>query len=276
MLINKKYPSIFLLMIMVVLLVGCSQESANETASDTPPSATVEKVTTPPTQTTNSSALTPEQRAARKAERQARREQRLADMTPEQLAALEARRAEHQARKQADQEPASDNDEAEAEKQARRAERRQHNFNQRMQDKAWWNKGGNKLAGLALTDQQKTDMNTQLQTLLSTRDQLATELQPLWESNRDALASGNIGLIASNLESIDRLEAQWQQERRNTMIEILESLDSEQLAGLAQANSSVSTLDWLDIDLDKGTQRPQSNRQAQRENRRQNRQNNNN
>lgn len=260
-------------MALLLTLTACDKE-ATEPPPETSQTATE---TAPPIQSAiKPPALTPEQRAARKAERQARREQRLADMTPEELAAREARRAERQAGKQADQEQASDTDETEAEKQARRAERRQHNFNQRMQDKAWWNKGGNKLAGLGLTDQQKTDMNTQLQTLLSTRDQLATELQPLWESNRDALASGNIGLVASNLENIDRLETQWQQERRNTMIEILESLDSEQLASLAQANSNISTLDWLDIDLDKGAQRPQSNRQAQRENRRQNRQNNNN
>ncbi len=274
MLIDKKYPAVILLIIMIVLLAGCNKEEASEAPAEVESSpVTAAPVSETPPQPPQVVTLTAEQRDARKAERQTKREQRLAELTPEELAAREAKR---EARRLAKQENPSDSEETEADKQARRAERRRQNLNQRTQDKAWWNKGGNKLAALELSDQQKTDMDSQLQTLLDTREQLGAELQPLWASNRDALASGNVGLIASNLENIDRLETQWQTERRNAMVEILESLDSQQMAALAQSSSDISSLNWLDIDLSKGIERPQTDRQQQRQNRRQNGKNNSN
>ncbi len=272
----KKHPAIVLVTLVMISLTGCNREEAAETTTEpTQPVTAAQPAEQPPAANSRPNALTPEERAARKEERQARREQRLAELTPEQLAAREARRAERQARKQENQNNAGNDQESEADKQARRADRRRQNINQRTQEKAWWNKGGNQLADMNLTDQQKTDMDAHLQALLDTREQLGAELQPLWQSNKDALASGNVGLIASNLERIDSLENQWQTERRNTMVEILESLDSQQLAALAQSSSDIATLNWLDIELGKGVGRPQTDRQQRRQNRRQNRNDNN-
>lgn len=263
MLIKKSLT--LLLALSTLGLLSCDKETPVEpTLVDTTPAvnATSENVKQP------ANSLTPEQLAARRVERQAKREQRLAELSPEELAEKLDREARRAARRDAKQND-SDTPETEVEKQARQAQRRKDKKNERLQQKEWWNKLGNKNTELALSEQQITEFNTKLQELLVTREQIGTQLQPLWQSNQEALASGNIGLISSNLENIERLESQWQAQRRAASMAILESLDNQQLAALSKAGGDIASLNWINVTLDKDLQKPQSNRQQQRANRRQ-------
>lgn len=267
---HHRYAATCLLAALLLLPLGCYKDEPAE-ASTEHTGQTPDNLASNGTAT--QSGPTAEERAARKAEREARREQRLAELTPEQREIREANRAERQARQQANRDDANDG-ESQAERETGRAERRQQNVQERLQNKAWWNKRNSKqLAGLELSEQQQSDMDQRLQSLLDTRDQLGAELEPLWQSNRDALASGDVGLIASNLERIEQLESQWQVARRTAVIDILESLDNAQLAALAQADSDIATLNWLDISLEKGVDRPRGNRRQQNNNREQQRDN---
>jgi len=198
--------------------------------------------------------------------------------SPEKLAKQAAKKDVEDERRQAKKEAnkaarlaKSGNKESEFEKQERKAERQLNKRNKRMQSKAWWNKGGGKkTTGLELSDEQKSEMDTKLLALLDSRQQLGQQLQPLWASNRDALANGDRDLIASNLERMERLQAQWQQERRNAIMDILNSLDEQQLAALADSGGGIADMNWLDYDLgkniDRGEKQQKNNRRRKPEN----------
>lgn len=261
--------------LLTVLMIGCqSQDDTPVTTAPAVTTETAEQQVEPNTLTAEERRQRREQRAAERAARRAeRRAERLASLTDEERAAREQLRQERLQNRQANL-TAQDTDSAS--EILDQAQRRERQFVARIQQKSWWNTRNGQLGELSLEESQITSFDTAVSTLMEIRKTLAPELESLWQSNREALASGDTRLIASNLERIDTLEAQWNEAKRNTTLEIIDSLDSEQLAVLSDAGGDIVTMDWLNIDLGRGVSKPLSSQQEQKRQRREQRRNSHN
>lgn len=219
---NPSIPLYCLLAALAVALVACSEDAPIEgSAEDPAPEAPVAE---PASRPGDRLAPDPAKQAARKAKREARH-----------LARLEAPAAA--------EDPASKSPEDRAVRKQQRAEKK-------LVNKAWWNKG--KRNDLALSDEQITSFDQRVLELLDERGAMAGPLQQLADSTQAALAAGDLSLVQKNLNARLLLEQQWLQTRNQATIDILAALDPEQLAQLPSLGRDVASLDWLDLDLQKG------------------------
>lgn len=158
-----------------------------------------------------------------------------------------AKRAARQARRQAAkaENPKSDSPQTSEEKAAKQAERQQ----KRRLEKAWWNKGK---SDDVFDENQVEQFNQQVVALLNQQQELGAELRALYNSNEQALRSGDLDQLENNLQEITALRSQWEEARAALVLDILSSLDSEQLAALAEQGEKITSLNWMNQELEKG------------------------